>query len=71
MGSRNPISHAGVSGKEGLVLAIIATAVNDVLAGDENSKQDAFRYFASEVYEAHVAFLGMPLRLPAALHKGE
>lgn len=53
------------------MLAIIATAVNDVLAGDENSKQDAFRYFASEVYEAHVAFLGMPLRLPAALHKGE
>lgn len=72
MGSRNPISYSGgVSGEEGLVLAIIATAVNDVLAGDEDSRQDAFRYFASAVYEDHVAFLGMPLRLPAALYKGE
>lgn len=53
------------------MLAIIATAVNDVLAGDEDSRQDAFRYFASAVYEDHVAFLGMPLRLPAALYKGE
>ena len=59
----------GVSGPTGLLTAVIATAVNDATGTDRKQKADSLRYFASDTYERHLDWLGVPWRLPTVFRK--
>ena len=48
-----------VNGADGLVLAIIATATKDVYG--LAYRDDALRYFQSDLYRHHLGLLGLPL----------
>jgi hypothetical protein len=50
----------GLRGEEGLLLAIIGTAVNDVAEGNGHAR-DARDYLQSKLFEHHVALLGLNL----------
>lgn len=57
-----------LTGETGLLLAVMATAANDLADGSERMRQDAASYFAGPVFREHKDWLGLPLDwMPAGL----
>jgi hypothetical protein len=55
-------------GERALLTAVVVTALRDAVNGSGEPRADAWRYFASPVYETHLAALGLPAGIvPAAI----
>lgn len=63
---------ARLVGEEALIISIIHQAVRDAVCGHEIEHKSAARaYFAGEVYEQHLSWLGLPSEwLPELLENG-
>ena len=65
---RQSMSHGGLTGSRGLVLAIIFTALRDAKGKNEAQSIDAWDYFMGPLYKAHLRMLGQKTNiLPEAL----
>ena len=49
----------GLNGERGLLCAVLVQALNDYHAGTPAERQDARRYFASDVYRTHLTLLDL------------
>lgn len=59
-----------LSGPEGLIVAVIATATQDYCRGVEPHKRDALLFFGSRTYEHYLTWLGLPNRwLPESVEE--
>ena len=59
MTQESPFARRDLNGASGLLLAIIAQAVVDAFSNDADLKRDAGRYFASNLYQHHLGWLGL------------
>lgn len=59
MSNKTKYRTEGLSGLTGLFAAVIAISEADVIEGNGHS-QEAMEYFHSDVYRAHMEFLGLP-----------
>lgn len=49
----------GLNGPRGLLVAVVAQAVNDLCSGTAEQRQDARRYFDSPLYAHHLNYLDL------------
>jgi hypothetical protein len=54
------LNHKGISGYNGLVLAVIMTATNDAINADRETMRDAWAYLGGDWYRLHADALGIP-----------
>ena len=54
------IKVKSVSGERGLLCAVIAAAVNDVVSGNLKQRNSALVYFSGDVYQHHLKWLNLP-----------
>ena len=54
---------ADMRGEEGLLAAVLLTALKDVDGRNPGEREDARRYFAGPEYRDHLSWLGLPANL--------
>jgi hypothetical protein len=55
----SPYARRDLNGASGLVVAIIAQAAVDACSNDAALKRDAWCYFAGNLYQQHLGWLGL------------
>jgi len=58
------------TGPDGLIVAVVAMAVNDALSDDAKLARDAWHYLCGATYKHHISWLGLDhFRLPREVLK--